>query len=242
MEHDRADIDRADIDRADTDGAVAGAGGSYPDPWPLRGLVVRTPRLELRPDDDAGLAELVAVAYRGVHPPEQMPFAEAWTDADPRYLGRGTLQYHWQNRAALGPESWMVAFLVRLDGRVIGSQHLRGADFAVTREVSTGSWLGLPYQGRGLGTEMRSAVLGLAFDHLGANRARSEAFTDNPASLAVSRRLGYREDGSRTAVVRGRPRQEIRLLLHRADFQGHRPLWTPEVSGLDACRELLGAG
>ena len=37
-------------------------------------LVLRTPRLELRPDDDAGLHELVDVAYRGVHPPEEMPF------------------------------------------------------------------------------------------------------------------------------------------------------------------------
>ena len=62
--------------------------------WPLRHLVLRTPRLELRPDDDAGLDELVAVAYGGVHPPEEMPFGEAWTDADPRYLGRGVLQYY----------------------------------------------------------------------------------------------------------------------------------------------------
>ena len=35
--------------------------------WPLRHLVLRTPRLELRPDDIAGLDELVAVAY-GRHP------------------------------------------------------------------------------------------------------------------------------------------------------------------------------
>ena len=220
----------------------AGTDDAGSDPWPLRGLVVRTPRLELRPDDDAGLAELVAVAHRGVHPPGQMPFEVAWTDADPRHLGRDTLQYHWRNRAEVGPESWMVPFLVRLDGRVIGSQHLRAVDLALTGEVSTGSWLGMSYQGRGLGTEMRAAVLGLAFDHLGAERARSEAFTDNPASLGVSRRLGYREDGSRTVVVRGRPRQQTRLLLHRADFQAHRPAWTPTVSGLDACRALLGAG
>ncbi len=60
-----------------------------PEHWPLRHLVLRTPRLELRPDDDPGLFELVEVAYRGVHPPEEMPFATPWTDADPAYLGRG---------------------------------------------------------------------------------------------------------------------------------------------------------
>lgn len=99
----RTDATGTDATRTDATGTGTGTGttGSYPDPWPLQGLVVRTPRLELRPDDDAGVAELVAVAYRGVHPPEQMPFSEPWTDADIRYLGRGTLQYHWRNRAEL---------------------------------------------------------------------------------------------------------------------------------------------
>ena len=136
--------------------------------WPLRQLVLRTPRLELRPDDDAGLDELVAVAYGGVHPPEEMPFGVAWTDADPRYLGRGMLQHFWAERAALAPERWSIHFLVRLDGRVIGTQRLGTHDFAVTREVGTGSWIGLRHQREGLGTEMRAAVLLFAFDHLGA--------------------------------------------------------------------------
>ncbi len=42
---------------------------------------------------------------------------------------------------------------------------------------------------------MRAAVLLLAFDHLGARTARSEAFADNPASLRVSEKLGYAPDG-----------------------------------------------
>ena len=58
-----------------------------PEHWPLRHLVLRTPRLELRPDDDDGLLELIEVAYRGVHPPEQMPFSIPWTDADPALPG-----------------------------------------------------------------------------------------------------------------------------------------------------------
>ena len=87
-----------------------------PEHWPLRDLVLRTPRLELRPDDDPGLFELVEVAYRGVHPPEEMPFATPWTDADPAYLGRGALQYFWSQRAELAPDRWSVHFLVRVDG------------------------------------------------------------------------------------------------------------------------------
>jgi RimJ/RimL family protein N-acetyltransferase len=221
---------------------------TYPDPWPLRALVLRTPRLELRPNDDAGLDELVALTYAGVHPPSEMPFDVAWTDADPRYLGRGLLQYHWRTRASLDPEGWTVNFLARIRsaggvaGAVIGTQGLSGVRFGVTREVSSGSWLGMAHQGRGYGTEMRAAVLGLAFDHLGARTARSAAFTDNPASLAVSRRLGYRPDGTDTRVRRGEPAEQVRLLLTAAGFAAHRPAWPLEVDGLDGCRGLLGAG
>lgn len=210
-----------------------------PDPWPLRHLVLRTPRLELRPDDDAGLLELVEEAYHGVHPPEQMPFLVPWTDADPDDLGRRILQHHWSVRARLEPRDWTISFLVRRAGRVIGTQGLSGKDFAATREVSTGSWLGTRHQGQGLGTEMRVAVLQLAFDHLGARTARSGAFTDNAASLAVSRRLGYREDGTARHAPRGTGVTEIRMLLDAENFA--RPDWTAVTEGVSACRNLLGA-
>ncbi|HZG92042.1 MAG TPA: GNAT family N-acetyltransferase [Pseudonocardia sp.] len=213
---------------------------THPEPWPLRHLVLRTPRLELRPDDDAGLAELVEEAYRGVHDPATMPFLQPWTDADPRHLGRRSLQHYWSQRAQLTPESWSVHFLVRHQGRVLGEQGVSGVDFAVLREIDTGSWLGRRHQGRGFGTEMRAAVLQFAFDHLGATAATSGAFADNAASHAVSRKLGYRRNGTRTLVRRGEPAVEVLLRLAPADFV--RPDWTVEVEGLDGCRGLLGAG
>jgi RimJ/RimL family protein N-acetyltransferase len=207
--------------------------------WPLRHLVLRTPRLELRPDDDAGLHELVDVAYEGVHPPEEMPFAVAWTDAAPRYLGRGVLQYYWSERAALTPERWPIHFLVRLDGRVIGTQSLGAREFAITREVYTGSWIGLRHQGQGIGTEMRAAVLLFAFDHLGAEAARSAANAENPRSLGVSRHLGYRPDGTETVVRRGRRTEDVRLVVTAPTLV--RPGWTLDVAGYgEECRALLG--
>lgn len=210
-----------------------------PEHWPLRDLVLRTPRLELRPDDDPGLFELVEVAYRGVHPPEEMPFATPWTDADPAYLGRGALQYFWSQRAELAPDRWSVHFLVRLDGHVLGVQSLMATDFGVTREIQTGSWLGMSYQRQGIGTEMRAAVLLFAFDHLGAQRARTEAFVDNVASQRVSARLGYHPDGRATLARRGAPADLVRLSLDRAQFV--RPAWTLTATGVSACLGLLGA-
>ena len=123
---------------------------------------------------------------------------------------------------------------------MIGTQGMMAVDFAVTREFRTGSWLGLRHQGHGLGTEMRAAVLLLGFDHLGATRARSDAFVDNAASLRVSERLGYRPDGSARLARRGAPAEDLRLVLDPADLV--RPEWTLSVDGVDGCRGLLGAG
>ncbi|MGH3899986.1 MAG: GNAT family N-acetyltransferase [Pseudonocardiaceae bacterium] len=201
--------------------------------------MLRTPRLTLRPDDDAGLYELAALALRGVHPPEKMPFLFPWTDQAPGDLVRGTVQYHWGARSRLTPSDWNVNFLVRHDGQVIGAQGLSATSFPITLEVSSGSWLGAAHQRQGFGTEMRAAVLLLAFDHLGATIARSGAFIDNPASLRVSEKLGYRHDGTNTCARRGTAAIEIRLVLTAQQFI--RPGWTLEVDGLDACRRLLGA-
>jgi RimJ/RimL family protein N-acetyltransferase len=229
----------------DHDASSGVAADDYPDPWldpwPFRRLVLRTPRLELRPDDDAGLAELVTLASRGVHPPEFMPFATPWIDADPRELGRNSLRFHRSSRAELRPQRWTLHFLVRAADEVIGLQSLSAVDFAVTREVSTGSWLGMAYQGQGYGTEMRAAVLGLAFGHLGALTARSGALAGNIASASVSRRLGYQDDGTNTHAVRGQRTVETRFLLIAEEFRTHRPPWELHVSGLGPCLESLGA-
>jgi RimJ/RimL family protein N-acetyltransferase len=208
------------------------------DPWPFHQLVLRTPRLELRPDDDAGLRELNEAALAGVHAPDEMPFYVPWTQAPPDVLGRQTMQFYWRNRAEVGSTGWTLNFLVRLEGTVIGTQGLKATNFAVTREVSSGSWITRRLQGQGFGTEIRAAVLQLAFDHLGADAARSGAFADNPASRAVSRKLGYREDGTNTVERLGSRATEIRLLLRSEDFV--RPGWKLEVEGLDPCLPLLG--
>lgn len=206
----------------------------------MRHLVLRTPRLELRPDDDDGLRELVGLIHGGIHPPDEMPFAQPFTDADPADIGPNTMRFYWQERAACVGGNWSVNFLVRLNGPVIGTQSMRGKDFPITREISTGSWLGQPFQGHGYGTEMRAAVLMFAFDHLGAAQARSAAFTTNPASHAVSAKLGYQPDGTERLAVRGAPVTDVRLLLVKDQFV--RPAWTLEAEGVEACLPFLAGG
>ena len=85
-------------------------------------------------------------------------------------------------------------------------------------------------QGQGIGTQMRAAVLQLAFQGLGAQQAVSAAFEGNPASLRVSRKLGYRDD-LEWHVVRGRPALTRRLRLARADWQAARTI-PAQIHGL----------
>jgi RimJ/RimL family protein N-acetyltransferase len=149
------------------------------------------------------------------------------------------LQYQWRCRAELASEKWTINFVVRADGVVVGTQGLSARSFRVLREVKTGSWLGLAHQGNGYGTEMRAAVLAFAFDHLAARTARSSAFVDNTRSHGVSRRLGYRTDGTELRVREGACTTEVRLLLDPAGFV--RPGWKLQVEGVGPCLELLGA-
>jgi RimJ/RimL family protein N-acetyltransferase len=208
--------------------------------WPLFGLVLRTPRLELRVPSLEQLAGLAALADDGVHDPAVMPFQVPWTDLPPGDRGRSVVQYQWRQWGALTPQQWTIEFAVLTGGEPVGLQGIGGAEFATTREVHTGSWLGLRHQGRGIGTEMRAAVLHLAFAGLGADWAVSSAATDNSASIGVSRKLGYADDGVQVSVVRGQRRVERRFRVDRQTWAAHRPV-PVEIEGLDPCRALLGA-
>jgi RimJ/RimL family protein N-acetyltransferase len=207
------------------------------DAWPLRHLVLRTPRLELRPDDDEGLYELVDVALAGVHDPAEMPFTVPWTDSLPEDRGFAMLQFYWGQRAAVAPKDWTINFLVRYEDEVIGTQKISARDFGVLREVDTGSWLGQKFHGSGLGTEMRIAVLQFAFDHLKARIARSAAWLGNHASNRVSTKLGYVHDGTIGVAPRGERLEHVRLRLDAEKFV--RPEWNVSVEGLAECVQLI---
>lgn len=238
------------VGRAAGGGVVGGGGGrqaagvspeqrSLTEYWPVFGLRLATPRLTLAPLRDDDLVETIDVILGGIHSADRMPFAMPWTDAPREELISNTLRYYWTSRGASTPESWQLPFVVRRAGAVVGLQDLSSNNFAVTRTVETGSWLGAAHQGDGIGTEMRSAVLQFAFDHLKAQRADSAAFLDKPASLRVSAKLGYLTDG--TVVVQRRPGERAidqRLTLDNEHFV--RPGWDVQVRGLPACQAFFG--
>ncbi|MFC3999118.1 GNAT family N-acetyltransferase [Nocardiopsis sediminis] len=209
--------------------------------WPLNDLVIRTPRLELRLPAPEELDALGDLAAEGVHDPGEMPFVLPWTDASPEERARGVFLHHWRTLGAFARDDWQLPLAVFTASGVVGIQEITARDFAETREVRTGSWLGLRHQGQGIGTEMRAAVLHLAFTSLGAEAAHSAVVARNPRSLRVSRRLGYRDNGVGRLKVRGQAVEDLHLRLERADWRSDL-VEGIEVHGVERCLPLLGAG
>lgn len=181
--------------------------------WSIR---LRTPRLELRLPTESELEAFFRVAADGIHPPEEMPFGIAWTDSLTEESFTTFHRNAWRDWA---PEKWQCNFVTFLDGEPIGTQGIEAENFAETRTVETGSWLGRSYQGKGYGTEQRAAVLEFAFRELGAEAAVSGALFPNIASQRISDKLGYRVTGISELSPRGEPIQHYDYRLDREDWR-----------------------
>lgn len=209
--------------------------------WPLFDLVVRTPRLELRLPREDEFAALIEVVDAGIHEPGAMPFTISWTDGEPSGRARQSAQFWWGQRAHWSADNWAFTGAVFVQGRPVGVQEISATKFAAVRSVETGSWLGLSHQGKGLGREMREAILHLAFAGLGAEEALSGAFEDNTSSLATSRAVGYVENGEARSQRRDSSDRTIRFRMSRQQWEGHRRD-DIEIDGLSSCLDMfLGA-
>ena len=190
------------------------------DTSPLRDLRLRTPRLELRLGTRDELVELGRLAEGGIHPPETMPFSVPWTDGvgEPGFLV-DFVAYHEGKLDEWSPEAWALGLLIWKDGQLVGTQELFSTEFTRRRGVGTGSWLGQAFHGRGIGTEMRAAMLELAFHGLGAAYAESSWLEGNEASRRVSEKLGYRDDVVNELSPRGTPVMQYGVRIDRTDWR-----------------------
>jgi RimJ/RimL family protein N-acetyltransferase len=190
---------------------------------PLFGLRLRTPRLELRLPTRAELEELREIARAGIHRPDEMPFSVAWTDEP--YSEEWVVAFHEGQRAAWRADAWDLELGVWANGALTGVQAVYAKDFAVSRIVGTGSWLGQRFQRNGM------------FRGLGATVARSGAIEGNAASLRVSEKLGYLVTGRGTVAPRGKTVSHTDLELREGDW---RPPFPVEIEGLEPCLPLFG--
>jgi RimJ/RimL family protein N-acetyltransferase len=205
---------------------------------PLLGLRIAAGPVELRGMTDDLLGPVADLAIKGVHDPDFMPFFVPWSIAPAEDMPRNMAQFHWGQRASFSVEKWAMDLAVFYDGQLVGSQGFGTRDFLITRTGETGSWLGREFHGRGIGTAMRKVICAFIFDHLDAKLITSSAYTDNPASLGVSRKCGYRENGVSMRNRMGKPATLQLLILEPGNLMRYEHELT--VEGLPEFRRSIG--
>ena len=78
-------------------------------------------------------------------------------------------------------------------GELIGVMDLFRSTPDAALEI--GYWVGKPYWGQGFSTEAARAIIEEAQNSLGVKALLAGAFTDNPASLRVLQKLGFKPTG-----------------------------------------------
>ena len=208
--------------------------------WPLFDLRLITPDVVLRTMAEVDLATLAAILPDDL---EQNPAATAFPGLGTA-TGRKVVvhQEYWQHWGRWSIPSWVLMFVVEVDGRIRGIQTLEGEDFPMLRTVDSASWLVPEVRGMGVGKAMRAAVLALAFGPLEAQCAITSAWEDNHASLGVSRSIGYqpngqyrhrRDNGDGVGVM-------VHLRLTREKWLASGAGDSVQISGFEACRPYFG--
>ena len=204
---------------------------------PLLGLRITAGPVELRGITDDLLGPLADLAT-DIHDPDFMPFGFPWSLTPAPDMPRSVAQYHWGKRASFSPAQWTADFAVFYESELVGCQGFSTKDYLIVRGGETGSWLGRGFQGRGIGTAMRQVICAFIFDHLDARFITSTAFTDNPASLTVSRKTGYADNGVDRVNRLGQPAVMHRIVLEPANLVRYKHDLT--VAGVPAFRRSIG--
>jgi len=169
-----------------------------------------TERLKLRPlaaDDAESLHRLIndweVTRTLAVVPfPYPRPLADEWIASTVRELAEG-LAYSLAITGHEGPQEHLVGVVsLRLDGKA--------------RTGTLGYWVGRRFWGHGVATEAADRLVRWSFANLELDRVLANVATDNPASAAVLRRIGFRQVGEGTA--------------HSVALGGERPMWRFEAT------------
>ena len=176
-------------------------------PLPPAFAPLRTERLALRvlrTDDAAALHRLVN-DWEVAKTLARVPFPY------PRALADEWIASTWAQIAS--GEAWHLA-VTGADDALLG-----GAGLTLDRRrgrAELGYWIGRPHWGKGLGQEAASRLARWALDELGVEAVRASALRDNARSIALLRRLGFRDTGEGAQPFLSRGGAPMPVLLFEA--------------------------
>ena len=122
---------------------------------------VSTPRIELAGATDELLGQLQRAVWDGKATAQPAPYDDPMSlyEEDPDVRVRKWVQGVWRGRGSVTPDFWRRYFMVLLDGEPVGMQDLIGDGFNTYGTVVSFSWLSSDLRHRGIGKEMRHAIL-----------------------------------------------------------------------------------
>jgi RimJ/RimL family protein N-acetyltransferase len=113
-------------------------------------------------------------------------------------------------------------FMIEMDGTVVGACHLSW--HLKQRRGFFGYWVGKPFRGQGIATEVSKGLIDFAFGRLGAERVWAMAFADNLASRAVLEKAGLKQEAllRRNMLMHGRWRDDACYGVLRSEWASWR--------------------
>ena len=182
-------------------------------------MFIRTRRLFLRPAwaEDARAIHGAIACWDVVKNLSRAPWPYTMADAEAFARGR-----------VLDPDEAAFLIFARTDGDplLVGTIGF-GRRCAADDEAELGYWIAPDHWGRGYATEAGRAVVELAFDGLRLPALAAGHFTDNPASGAVLRKLGFAPTGETCgtqSLARGGIVPTVRYALRRDEWACRMPL------------------
>jgi 8-oxo-dGTP diphosphatase len=183
---------------------------------------LKTERLTLRPFAAADAAELhrlindweVCRTLAAVPFPYSRDLADEWITSSHASLADG--------------RAWHLVITGQEGEKevVVGGVGLRLSKDA--RSARLGYWVGRRFWGHGVASEAAGKLARWAMANLDLDRLEATVATDNPGSIAVLRRIGFRHvgEGMESFLARGGEQKVLRFEATRDDLFGHS---TPEL-------------
>ena len=154
------------------------------------------------------------------------PWDATSPDREPSYVSFPGLVRHYRTEARAGR---MLPLTIRVERRIVGQMVLFGISYGSLLSLSAGYWVDEAVAGRGIAP----TALAMAGDHalgtMGLHRIEVNIRPENTNSVAVVRKLGFRDEGVRAAYLHidGAWRDHRTFALTAEDLGGHtlQELW-----------------
>lgn len=158
--------------------------------WPEPAYAIRTDRMVLRCYERDDVERVHREVLKNIEPLRPwMP----WIEHEPMSLDeRASLLRRFRGRFDVG-EDFIYGIFEPTGTRLLGGCGLHPR--VGPRSLEIGYWIVRDRWGEGLATEVAAALTRVGFERMGAHRMEIRVSPKNKRSLAIPRKLGYREEG-----------------------------------------------